>query len=133
MMMPPLTMRGRRKSYHKSRPGSRRVTGLSGEVIRQLVAYDWPGNVCELRNFVETMVVIDMDGTLDVDDLPDELGRSSISPPPATSQPSDLVGRPLSEVERWAIEQTLQLTGGNREETARMLGIGSRRIQEIGF
>ena len=110
------------KKHHKT------IKGLSGEVIRQLVAYDWPGNVRELRNFVETMVVMDIDGTLGVDDLPDELDGSSSSPPSATSLPSDLIGRPLSEVERWAIEETLQLTGGNREETARILGIGARTL-----
>ncbi len=110
------------KKHHKT------IKGLAGEVIRQLVAYDWPGNVRELRNFVETMVVMDMDGTLGVDDLPDELDGSSSSPPPATSLPSDLIGRPLSEVERWAIEETLQLTGGNREESARILGIGARTL-----
>jgi two-component system response regulator HydG len=48
-----------------------------------------------------------------------------------------VAGRPLSEVERWAIEQTLQLTGGNREETARILGIGARtlyrKLKEYGL
>jgi two-component system response regulator HydG len=42
--------------------------------------------------------------------------------------PLGLVGQPLSEIERWAIEQTLQLTNGNREETARILGIGARTL-----
>ena len=51
--------------------------------------------------------------------------------------PVNLVGRPLHEIERWAIEQTLQLTGGNREETARILGIGARtlyrRLEQYGL
>ena len=34
----------------------------------------------------------------------------------------------MDEIERWAIEQTLQLSGGNREETARVLGIGARTL-----
>ncbi len=98
------------KKHHKT------IRGLSGEVSRLLVAYDWPGNVRELRNFVETMVVIDMDGLLDVDDLPDELGGAAESSSPAVAAgPSALIGRPLSEIERWAIEETLQLAGGNRE------------------
>ena len=42
--------------------------------------------------------------------------------------PSSLVGRPLSEVERYYIEQALELTGGNREEAAKMLGIGERTL-----
>jgi two-component system, NtrC family, response regulator HydG len=39
-----------------------------------------------------------------------------------------LVGRPLAEVERYMIEEGLKLTGGNREEAAKMLGIGERTL-----
>ena len=50
---------------------------------------------------------------------------------------ASLIGQPLSEIERWAVEQTLRLTGGNREETARILGIGARtlyrKIKEYGL
>jgi DNA-binding NtrC family response regulator len=45
--------------------------------------------------------------------------------------PSHLVGRPLSEVERYYIEQALNLTEGNREEAARMLGIGERTLYRV--
>jgi two-component system response regulator HydG len=38
------------------------------------------------------------------------------------------VGRPLAEVERYYSEQALALTGGNREEAARLLGIGERTL-----
>ena len=41
------------------------------------------------------------------------------------------MGRPLTEVERYYIEQTLEMTGGNREEAARMLGIGERTLYRI--
>ena len=39
-----------------------------------------------------------------------------------------LVGQPLENVERYYIEQALELTEGNREEAARMLGIGERTL-----
>ena len=42
--------------------------------------------------------------------------------------PSNLVGRPLMEVERYYIEQALKLTDGNREEAARMLGISTKTL-----
>ncbi|MCG8653325.1 MAG: helix-turn-helix domain-containing protein, partial [Pirellulales bacterium] len=38
------------------------------------------------------------------------------------------IGRPLSVIERWAIEETLKLTGDNREEAAKVLGIGARTL-----
>ncbi len=109
---------------------------FSPAVTKRFFAYSWPGNVRELRNFVETMVVLDTDGKLDLDDLPPELTDESDEQLAQTNSPmpvsaatdSSLIGRPLAEIERWAIEQTLQLTNDNREEAAKMLGIGARTL-----
>jgi two-component system response regulator HydG len=104
------------------------VKNISPAVSRRLFAYDWPGNVRHLRNAVETMVVLDMDGLLDVDDLPPELAAVDERQAAALEGPMNLVGKPFTEYERWAIEQTLKLTNGNREETANILGIGARTL-----
>jgi two-component system response regulator HydG len=107
----------------------KRVVGVSEALRRALSAYDWPGNVRELRNLIESMVVQDHDGTLDLNDIQEgDSLRSSLSSNNHTPTPGGLVGRPLDEVERYYIEQTLDLTGGNREEAARMLGIGERTL-----
>jgi two-component system response regulator HydG len=74
------------------------------------------------------MVVLDTDGIMDVDDLPPELVDAPEPPTVPGEGPTSLIGQPLSEIERWAIEQTLKLTNGNREETARILGIGARTL-----
>ncbi len=42
-------------------------------VTKRFFNYSWPGNIRQLRNFVETMVVLDIDRVLDLDDLPPEL------------------------------------------------------------
>ncbi|KAA5540708.1 sigma-54-dependent Fis family transcriptional regulator [Roseiconus nitratireducens] len=106
-------------------------------VTKRFFAYDWPGNVRELRNFVEMMVVLDTDGKLDLDDLPPELVDDDLDvaptvedPPPAMTGGGDsgLIGQPLSVIERWAIEETLKLTNDNREEAAKILGIGARTL-----
>lgn len=120
-----------RKQFAKKH--DKTVKGISGEVSRLLVAHEWKGNVRELRNFVESMVVIDMDEMLDVDDLPEELGGTDADGSGDASDhqsigPSELIGSTMAEIERWAIESTLQLTGGNREESARILGIGARTL-----
>jgi two-component system response regulator HydG len=104
------------------------VRTVAEPVRRGMMAYDWPGNVRELRNFVESMVVLDVDGVLGLDDVQD--GQVVGKQPAAgtAAGPAGLVGRPLSEVERYYTEQALALTSGNREEAAKMLGIGERTL-----
>lgn len=121
---------------------------FSPTVTRKFYGYDWPGNIRQLRNFVETMVVLDTDGKLDVDDLPPELldgsGDSSHDTGSESSHgqltlpsdaqhsglvmPTELIGQSMDEIERWAIEETLKITAGNREEAAKILGIGARTL-----
>ena len=116
---------------HFAKRHKKTIKGISPTASRALIDYDWPGNVRQLRNIVESMVVVDADEMLDLDDLPPELVDEDSQPigdEAVPAGPSNLVGRPLAEIERWAIEETLKLTGGNREETARILGIGARTL-----
>jgi two-component system response regulator HydG len=109
------------------------VSTLPAEPVRKaMYAHDWPGNVRELRNLIESMVVQDQDGELGLDDLQegDTLKRLS-APGAAVVGPDNLVGRPLTEIERYYIEKTLEATGGNREETAQKLGIGERTLYRV--
>ena len=83
----------------------------------------------ELKNVIESMVVIDSDGILDVDDLTEDLQVAASSAPADKSGGIDhLIGRSIEEIEKHYITETLKLTGGNREEAARMLGIGERTL-----
>ncbi len=104
-------------------------------VTKQFFHYDWPGNIRQLRNFVETMVVLDTDGVLSADDLPPELVDPSVVPLDVAKLPpifdgnqSSLIGQSLASIEKWAIEETLRLTDGNREEAAKLLQIGARTL-----
>ncbi|MBM4095675.1 MAG: response regulator [Planctomycetes bacterium] len=108
------------------------VNGISEPVRRAMAIHEWPGNVRELRNFIESMVVLDLDGVLDIDDVQDGdiLPRIGASAPGSGSE-NTLVGRPLAEVERFYMERALDLTGGNREEAARMLGVGERTLYRM--
>jgi two-component system response regulator HydG len=112
------------------------IKGMSLAARVRLGSYEWPGNVRQLRNVIESMVVVDCDETLDVDDLPLELEPvAAAADGPSAAQGLDmqaglaaLVGRPLDEVERLFITETLRLTGGNREQAAKLLGIGERTL-----
>ncbi len=104
------------------------IKTFTSDVTRRFFGYDWPGNVRQLRNAVETMVVLDTDGKLDLDDLPPELTDEPESGSLPQEGPMGLVGQPLETFEKFAIQETLKLTSGNREETARILGIGARTL-----
>jgi two-component system, NtrC family, response regulator HydG len=108
------------RTHHRPEPT------ISNAALRGLQAYDWPGNVRELRNTLEAMFVVDLDGRLDLDDFPEDL-LGGEHPQLLGSQES-LVGRPLDDVEAFYIEQALKMTGGNREDAARMLNIGERTL-----
>jgi two-component system response regulator HydG len=107
----------------------RAVGGVEASFYEALERYDWPGNVRQLRNVVESMVVVDYDGVLDLDDLPPELSGTEEAPSdaPPTSL-AGMVGKPLEDLERLFIAETLRFAGGNREEAAKLLGIGERTL-----
>ncbi|HUE13314.1 MAG TPA: sigma-54 dependent transcriptional regulator [Planctomycetaceae bacterium] len=118
------------------------VIGFSKAARQALLAYDWPGNIRELRNAIERMIVLDSDSQLDVDDLPDEIAvlarRDGDLGGTQTAPGSDsLIGRPLLDVEKYYIQRALELTEGKREEAAQLLGIGERtlyrKIKEYGL
>lgn len=90
----------------------------------RLEAYHWPGNIRELRNFCERMVVLNHGQELDENALPLELLRSrghrtTVDEPFAL--PED--GISLDELEREMIRQALDRTHGNRSRAARLLGL----------
>jgi two-component system response regulator HydG len=121
-----------------SRKHGKQIKGVSPPARRKLLAFEWPGNVRQLRNVVESMVVVDYDGLLDTDDLPEELAEpAEPAVEPATQSLTGLVGKSLEDLERLFIAETLRVTGGNREEAAGMLGIGERtlyrKIKEFGL
>jgi DNA-binding NtrC family response regulator len=101
------------------------VPELSQETRTALRAHRWPGNVRELRNVLERGVVLSPPGTLKLGPLEDARGRgdssAGILPFPAT----------LAEVVRTAAQAMLDLTGGNKSEAARRLGISRPRLQRL--
>jgi len=114
----------------------REVSGITPEARMLLVRYPWPGNVRELRNCIENMVVLARGPLLEKDDVPaivaEEGGRGT-----GSGGGYALAGRSLAEVERDLIAENLQLMGGNREKTAKVLGMGERtlyrKIKEYGL
>ncbi|HWB13640.1 MAG TPA: sigma-54 dependent transcriptional regulator [Pirellulales bacterium] len=98
---------------------------MSPELIRFMLAYDWPGNVRQLRNAIENMVVMSNGRSLSLDDLPAYLsGNSSL-----LAKAFDRGGNNLRDIERTAILSVLERCGGNRTHAAEALGISVRTLQ----
>ena len=51
------------------------IRGMTGAARKYFLQYDFPGNIRQLRNLIESMIVVDYDGLLDIDDLPEELAQ----------------------------------------------------------
>jgi len=111
----------------------REIREITPEAREILMNQEWPGNVRQLKNCIESMVVVSRDSVLDVDDLPTDLAPAA----PAASSVRLAPGMTIKEAERRLVEETLAATGGNRAETARLLGIGERtlyrKLKEYGL
>jgi len=124
-----------------SERSGKRVQGVSRAAKRALMAWEWPGNIRELRNSIERALMLDTDGVIDIDDLQPEIARSAGGETDGgdafTPGADMLIGRPLTEVEKYYIARALELTDGKRAEAAKMLGIGERtlfrKIKEYGL
>jgi two-component system response regulator HydG len=109
--------------------------------MAKLAAFPWPGNVRQLRNVLETAVLVTPGEAIDLANLPPEIaavetprvpvpqgsGATSASAEPGPASLDDLV-LPLPEVERILIRNALRLKGGNREQAAKALGISERTL-----
>jgi len=101
------------------------IEGASPDVIRKLINYNWPGNVRELRNVIFRMCLEAEGPVFEVGDLPDHLRAGTDI---VLSGPPNLAGLTMADVEKLHIMNTLRLFGGNREKTAKALGIGARTL-----
>jgi len=105
---------------------------LSSEALEALTAYGWPGNVRELKNVLESVVIFHEGHEIALADLPAGVrGLEGSSLMAAGGPVQNLAGDPrtMAEIERQAILETLDLTGGKRAEAARVLEIGLRTLQ----
>ncbi len=99
------------------------VPQLRPEALALLIAHDFPGNVRELQNLVEGAVSL-ADREIDADLIRSLLG----TPLQQAPEPLD-----MGAMERRHISRVLKLTGGNKSEAAKILGVDRKTLQRKGF
>jgi DNA-binding NtrC family response regulator len=112
-----------------------KIQGIAPQALKILMEYDWPGNVREIKNAVESAAVLATGDTIGPDSFAELLTRSAArgvpsAPAPAPPGPGSIsiaLGTPLAEVERQIILATLRQSE-SRATAARMLGIGLRTL-----
>jgi len=116
---------------------NKRVRGFTADAEAILLRYSWPGNVRELKNIIERVMILQNVGSLITgDDLPREIrtspggGRMLAPPevflPEAGEKPVNyrmLLLHVMNQVKERLLKKTLELSGGNKSEAARRLGI----------
>ena len=105
---------------------------ISGQAMQALQDYDWPGNVRELENNIEHAVVMGTGQVILVEDLPVvRILAENTSKPVLTESPGKqaTLRDMVKSLEKDAIALTLQKTGGNKLQTAKILNISRRALQ----
>ncbi len=102
------------------------IKGFLPKTIDTLMRYDWPGNIRELENVIERAVILCRGEYVSPKDLPSPFQEEQLGEQPIISIPP---GMTLEQVEKEAIIQTLEETGGNRTQTAQILGISRKTLQ----
>jgi transcriptional regulator with PAS, ATPase and Fis domain len=132
IVMPPLRERAEdipllveRFFEHFTAKHKRRRKRMSAEAMQVCQRFPWPGNVRQLRNVVERVVITCPGVEVGVSQLPDFLREYDRNATTFTVRP----GTPLAEVEKLLIRQTLTHVTSNREDAARALGISRRALQ----
>ncbi|HYX40688.1 MAG TPA: sigma-54 dependent transcriptional regulator, partial [Pyrinomonadaceae bacterium] len=124
--------------HYKQKTG-RFVSGISREALDALINYEWPGNVRELENAIERAVIIASGRQIELEDLPETINRAALQEHARTRASRTArqdravkleldVPTTLEEIERRAIEATLDYTGNDKTRAARALGIGRKTL-----
>lgn len=106
--------------------------GIDKDVLKIFLRYSWPGNIRELENIIERLMIISKPGNISVSDLPRGLSKDVSE---------DSIIKPLKEAlldfKKERVKQALGMTGGKKSEAASLLGMPksnfSRLLKQLGM
>jgi DNA-binding NtrC family response regulator len=102
------------------------ITGITNESMQILLNYQWPGNVREMENAIESAMALAEKDIIEARYLPSFLLLTEPKDSNFHQIPQDYT---LKEIEKEAINLALQKSGGNKTKAAKQLGIGLRTLQ----
>ena len=127
--LPPLRERGEdilllTKYYTEkfSKELNKKPPSFSERATNALLNYSWPGNIRELQNVIQRLVIMAEDNTIKVHDFP-EMMRFSI-------KPEEGFNRTLAQVETEYIKNVLDSVNGNKSQAAKILGIDRKTLRD---
>lgn len=106
-----------------ARENGKNVTTIEPRARAALYKYDWPGNIRQLRNCMESAVVMCSGSEIMIEDLPPSVSKST-----SEASVSIPLGIPLEEAEKTLIMQNLAANKGNKSKTADILGIERKTL-----
>ncbi len=112
------------------------MAGFDPQVLAAFKAYHWPGNIRELENVVERMVIVRNHGTMVLSDVPAQVrtprpaSSKGKTPMPDLPQDGTDLRAMLEAVEDRMIGEALERTGGNKNRAAELLGLNRTTLVE---
>ncbi len=106
-----------------AKKNNRALPLLQGSVLDALIKYHWPGNIRELQNLMERLVVLNTSGEIQLDDLPIEIGSFK-----KTQSVNIPFGIPLRQVEKIMMREALKTAQGDKRMAAKLLGVHPRTL-----
>jgi len=120
---------------YMNKKSQRQITGISAQAMQHLMNYAWPGNIRELENVLERLILLKGNGLITEDDLMEfQLDLSDIKSEHAQSFSIDQEGLDLKKAvenyEALIIQAALRNTGGNQKKAAELLRINRTTLIE---
>jgi transcriptional regulator with PAS, ATPase and Fis domain len=112
----------------------RAVKDIASSVKQMFIQYGWPGNIRELENLTERMVLMTGGDTITFEDVPEEF-KLAVAAQPVSQQDrtkipfKDVIKSHMEDVEKQAIIQCLEECGGNVTKAAQRLGLSRKGLQ----
>jgi len=114
-----------------SKENRKNIKGFDKKAMEALIEYEWPGNIRELQNIIERVIVLNKGPNIKFEELPKEIVKGS---PTAVFNP---FGGKKEKNEKESIEEALKRSDGNQSKAAKLLGLHRNtlrsKIKELGI